>query len=784
MRLGIVIPWFGRELKGGAEQQTWQIAARLAQRGHHVEVLTTCCRSHQDDWATNHLPAGQTEEPEGFIVRRFPVEQRNRARFDSVCARLLNLPSAALTVGVSPIPHDEAQTFIDELIKSDALQRFLHHSRSEFDAFILLPYLYGPVIHGVAAVADRACLQPCLHNEPYAYLPQVADAFFQSARVFFNSEGEAELAARLYGPAVAAKSIVVGEGVEVAERITSDAAGDDRFVLYLGRKEPGKNTEMLVRAFRRFRRVRPNSKLRLVLAGHGKIEANGAADWITDYGVVSEAEKDTLLTQCLALAQPSVNESFSRAMMEAWRHGKPVAANRECLATATEVTRAKGGWLAESEDEWAAWFVELDRSKPELLQQLGVNGRCHALVMSDWDKVIDRYEEALRELQSNLSASRRKPRQKETSINQFLPNLSYGDAISNHALWIRNELGNLGYDSDIYARFIDSRVAHECRAFSPAALHETDAAIYHHSIGSEITPHLVGFAGAKCLIYHNITPAELVEPYRPEFAEILRAGRDELHDLARYFPLSYGVSRYNADELQRYGFESPGVLPLAIDPKRWQFRPDESLMRDLQDGRTNILFVGRIAPNKRQDNLVRAFALYRELDPHARLILGGSAEADDPYAAHVSATIAELSLQGSVLMPGSITDRELLAYYRTADLFWSMSEHEGFCVPLVEAMWFDTPILALKSSAVPETLGGSGLMFEEKMNWEEVAALAHFAADDPLLRRNLEVTQRQSRTRFVPDQTRPIVHELVDQLATTACAHDHSAFCAQHRPFL
>ena len=491
MKIGIVIPWFGRDLKGGAEQHAWQVAARLAHRGHSVEVLTTCCRSHQDDWTTNHLPPGKATEPEGFVIHRFPVDPRDRERFHQVCDRLLDLPPASLRPGVSPATAEEAETFVNELIRSRALDGFLMAQQTAFDAFILLPYLYGPVIHGVAAVADRACLQPCLHNEVYAYLPQVAAAFYSAKILLFISEGEAELAAQLFGPAVKEKTILAGAGVELPSiqipTRDSHSANSDRFVLYLGRKEPGKNSDMLVRAFARFRRVRPNSKLRLVLAGHGRVKSDGAAQWIDDRGLVSEPEKHTLLSECAALAQPSVNESFSRVMMEAWRYGKPVAVNRACLATATEVSRTNGGWLVGSEDEWAHWFVEVDRASPENLAQIGNNGREHANLIADWESVIGRYEEALWRLNAPTTQVLQFQGQ-PPAVNQFLPNLSPGDAISNEAIFIRDQLRERGFRSDIYVRTIHPLLpANQCHPFSSAALQNSDAVIYHHSIGTDIT---------------------------------------------------------------------------------------------------------------------------------------------------------------------------------------------------------------------------------------------------------------------------------------------------------
>jgi len=401
MKLAIVIPWFGRELKGGAEQHAWQIATRLAQRGHDLEVMTTCCRSHQDDWSTNHLPPGVNEEREGFTVRRFEVDPRDRTAFDRVCANLLTISAGTLRPGVSPINPSDAEIFANELIRSQSLLDYLNAKREAYDWFILLPYLYGPILHAVSILKGRAALLPCLHNEAYAYLPQVAQAFYGASNLLFNTEGEQELALRLFGPGIWTKSHVVGAGVEIDGQLRPEANDsptatkpNGRFVLYLGRKDAGKNVPLLVRAFERFRRVRPNSDLRLALAGHGSIGVNGC-DSITDLGLVSESEKAKLLQDCVAVVQPSANESFSRVMMEAWHYGRPVAAQTSCLATATAVERSGGGWLAETEDDWAELFTIMHRTSAKGLVELGRKGQRYAREIASWDKVMGRYEQAL-----------------------------------------------------------------------------------------------------------------------------------------------------------------------------------------------------------------------------------------------------------------------------------------------------------------------------------------------------------------------------------------------------
>ena len=777
MRLGIVIPWFGRELKGGAEQQAWQIAARLAARGHQVEVITTCCRSHQDDWSTNHLPAGVTSEPEGFDVRRFPVDPRERHAFDRVCRQLLETPLEALKPGVSPVSAAYAEIFSHELIRSAALLEFLERQQERFESILFLPYLYGPVLSGIAIVRERAALQPCLHDEPYAYLPNVAAAFAAAGSLLFNSEGEQELALRLFGPGIWHKSRLIGEGVEVEVESTRTngrrTAASPPYVLYLGRKDPGKNVPLLLRAFRLYRASRPNSNLRLRLAGIGSadlLESDG--DTVEDLGLVSEEVKTELLAGCSALFQPSQNESFSRVLMEAWMHGKPVAAHRSCLATAVAVERARGGWVAGSEGEWAETFARVERATAAERAAMGERGRTYAAQLANWEAVLDRYEQALDPPRISAAAL---PPATPQSIDQFVPNCSYGDAISNSTIWIRDQLRKLGYRSTIYARYIDPRVAHECEVFSPAALATSDAVLYHHSVGSEVTEHVVRFDGPKALIYHNITPAEFFAPYWPDFAAVVQRGRDDLPSLASSFDNSYGVSRFNADELRACGFREPGVFPLVVDPRKWSLSPDPIVMDRMQDGRTNLLFVGRISPNKKQDDLVRAFDHYLELDPDARLVVVGKAEPDDPYARHVHELIRTLGLQDAILTVGSVSDAELGAYYRTASLFWSMSEHEGFCVPLVEAMWFDIPILAYKSSAIPETIGEGGLLFTSKDDLAELAAAAHLLVHDRTLRQAAIAGQRARRERYLPEQALSILRDIAADLLPSGAAHNDIA---------
>jgi glycosyltransferase involved in cell wall biosynthesis/ADP-heptose:LPS heptosyltransferase len=650
---------------------------------------------------------------------------------------------------------EDEEAFCSQLIRSPALLAYLAENRKRYDAVVLLPYLYGLVIEGVHVAAQRSLLQPCLHDEAYAYLPTVARAIYSASRLLFLSEGERELAVRLYGPGIIAKSMVSGAGVDVADVEPDDSLlarlEAARFVLCLGRKDPGKKTDFLAECFSRYKREHPRSRLQLVLAGTGQVSLPRDCPGLVEFGAVSDAQKRSLLRHCAALFHPSENESYSRVIMEAWLEGRPAAASARCLATAFAVSEGHGGWLASTAEEWISLFAAIDRAGDAELAAIGEKGRTHAAQIASWDGVVGRYESAIASLALERDAARADASIESgaVAIHQMLPNVAMGDAISNHALWVQRALRRLGHPSEIYAIGIDSRLAAQVRRIAEYRDSPGHALIYHHSIGSEITPAAIAHRGPKCLIYHNITPHEYLEPYLPLHTHLCRKGREELPRLAIHFPVSVGDSNFNAIELAEVGFQSPGVLPICVDPAKWQLVPDAGLMERLQDGRTNVLFVGRLSPQKKQEDLIAAFARLLKRDASARLLLvGTSVTGDDLYLKCLEELCGELGVRHAVEFAGHVTDEQLVAYYRTAHLFWSMSEHEGFCVPLVEAMWFDTPVLAYDGSAISETLGGAGRVFATK-DPEQVAAEASELLRDDTERRRVLDGQRARRTAFL-----------------------------------
>ncbi len=397
-RIAIVTPWFGRDLHGGAEQQAWQLANQLADDGHAVDVLTTCSQSFNHDWGRNYFSPG-LERHGKIAVRRFKVSPRDRRAFERVNAILLSLDVAKLHRSVNPLGDDDARTFSDNNINSAALNAYLATDGGRYDRFVFLPYLYGTTLQGLPLVADRAYVQPCLHDEAYAYLSRVEDVMHRARGLLFNSEGELELALRLFGPGIYGKSTVVGEGVDLhidraqfAARIGTFVPAHEKYVLYLGRQDPAKNVGTLVQAFSDFRRRNPTSRMKLVLAGERPVSYGDSTKAIVDVGPVNEREKAALLAHARALAQPSLNESYSRVIYEAWAHGRPVIVHRGCLPTQTAVSRSAGGYLADSIASWEATLNDVDFAPDADLARLGLSGRAYARDVASWPNVIARYE--------------------------------------------------------------------------------------------------------------------------------------------------------------------------------------------------------------------------------------------------------------------------------------------------------------------------------------------------------------------------------------------------------
>ena len=299
-------------------------------------------------------------------------------------------------------------------------------------------------------------------------------------------------------------------------------------------------------------------------------------------------------------------------------------------------------------------------------------------------------------------------------INQWVPAAHDGDAIGDSARRIRDMLRAAGHGADVYALTIDDVLRDDVRPFGDDAARRGDLTIFHYALPSPMTAAFVSLSHARVLQYHNITPAHFFAPYDPGSFRLAVLGRQDLATLIGHVDLALGDSDYNRRELEVMGFSPTGVMPIAVDTTRWANAPARpALARMLDDGLTNILFVGRIVPNKKIDDHIRLAEHYkRYVDSYYRFIFVGRYDAVPRYEATIRALISEYDMPSERFwFTGNIPVEELATYYRMASAYVSLSEHEGFCVPLIEAMATDVPILAYAAGAVPETMGNAGIQF-------------------------------------------------------------------------
>jgi len=312
----------------------------------------------------------------------------------------------------------------------------------------------------------------------------------------------------------------------------------------------------------------------------------------------------------------------------------------------------------------------------------------------------------------------------------------------------------MGHDSDLFALTIDDDLRGDVRPFSDPAATRGDVTIFHFALPSPMTARFAALDGVKILQYHNITPAAFFAPYDPQLFRLAALGRRELATLAGHVDLAVGDSDFNRRELAALGFTRTGVLPIAVNTERITAAPPRpALERILRDGLINVLFVGRIVPNKKIEDHIRLAEIYkRYVDSYYRFIFVGRYDGVPRYYDQVRALIAEYDmLPDRFWFTGPVPDEDLAAFYRWADAYVSLSEHEGFCVPLVEAMAADVPVVAYAAGAVPETLGGAGLLFEPK-DLELAAELLGSVVYDRGVRARVLDGQRRRLQDFAPDR--------------------------------
>jgi L-malate glycosyltransferase len=334
-------------------------------------------------------------------------------------------------------------------------------------------------------------------------------------------------------------------------------------------------------------------------------------------------------------------------------------------------------------------------------------------------------------------------------IHQVLATLGYGDAIGHEVLGIQRVLKRAGFESDIFVQTADPRLEDMTKDYRDL-LHLSDPSnilIHHFSIGSRASRVAYAIPDRQILIYHNITPPEFFVHVHEQLAEQCFKGRRELSIYPSRVDLALGDSEFNRQELDALGFAPTGVLPVVPDLSHLDLEPNDLIAGEFDDEWTNILFVGRIIPNKRIEDVIRYFHAYqRHFNQRSRLLLVGSYGGYEKYLAMLQQLVTRLGAS-DVHFTGHITDAELTAYYEVADLFLCASAHEGFCVPIVESFYKQVPVVAYAATAVPATMDGAGVMYttEEPL---EVAALVDTVVEDHALCDRIVGSQNEALKRL------------------------------------
>lgn len=341
--------------------------------------------------------------------------------------------------------------------------------------------------------------------------------------------------------------------------------------------------------------------------------------------------------------------------------------------------------------------------------------------VQDLERITTRLLEMQQDLRYELSEEQKNWRalneEKRPRVIQLVSVLNFGDAVGNEVIAFKNIMSKAGIPTGIFTAGVHKKIP-DGTAWPIDRLPELrddDIIIYHFASKCALFDLVKTLPGKKVLRYHNVTPPEFFAPYDKVAESVTREGLEQVLELKEYIDYVLAVSEFNKADLIRMGYTCKiDVLPILIKFDDYEQIPSKDVIEKYTDGIKNIVFVGRVAPNKKFEDLIQSFACYQKMyGNQARLILVGSYSEEDKYYLELIKLENELNVK-NVIFTGHISFADILAYYKVADVFLCLSEHEGFCVPLVEAMYFNVPIIAYASSAIPDTLGGSGVLLEDK----------------------------------------------------------------------
>ncbi len=384
-KIGFVIPWYHKDIPGGAEQELRGIVKHLHEKGVPVEILTTCVKEFSADWTQNYFNEGM-DEADGIPVRRFKVRAGDMTSFHKVNYKLMN--------GID-ISGEEENIFISEMVNSPDLYEYIYNNSEEYHRFVYIPYMFGTTYYGIKACPFKSVLIPCLHDESYAYMRIFKDLYRNLGGIIFHAKPEMELANRLYDLSNV-KQEVLGEGVETdfeydADRFRSKYGIDKPYIVYAGRKDSAKNIDTLIRYFGEYKkRNEAHSDLQLVMLGGGTVEVpDSIKSDVIDLGFVDIQDKYDCCAGAELLCQPSKNESFSIVIMESWLCERPVLVNAGCAVTAEFAKESNAGLYFANYFEFEGCVNYLIENKAAAAA-MGQNGRRFVRERFAWDVIVER----------------------------------------------------------------------------------------------------------------------------------------------------------------------------------------------------------------------------------------------------------------------------------------------------------------------------------------------------------------------------------------------------------
>lgn len=388
MKIGFVTPWFGEDIPGGAEMELRGLASHLSEAGEDIEILTTCVKEFLSDWNTDYYKQGEYKFND-IVVRRFKVRKRNVQGFDAVNYKLMNNIN---------ITSDEEEIFVKEMINSPNLYEYIRNHSNEYDYFVFIPYMFGTTYYGIQICPEKSVLMPCFHDENYVYLNAFKHAFENVKGMIFLAKPEQELANRIFNLKSVSQK-VLGAGVDSiyqckAEKFIEKYHIDYPFMLYAGRKDKGKNVDILVAYFTEYRK-RNDTSLKLILIGGGKIAIpKSMNDEIFDLGFLPIQDKYDAYAAATVLCQPSKNESFSIVIMESWLAHRPVMVHEECAVTKNFAIESNGGLYFKDYFEFEGCLNFLLQNR-ETADKMGDNGRKYVMENFTWDVIVRKYRSFL-----------------------------------------------------------------------------------------------------------------------------------------------------------------------------------------------------------------------------------------------------------------------------------------------------------------------------------------------------------------------------------------------------